>query len=56
MNLVLFAEQDPTGLAGGRYPAPSWVIWLLCAAVVIGATVFLVLRVRRAKAKPRGGR
>lgn len=50
MNLLSLATaQDPEGLARGRYPAPSWVIWLVSAVVVIGAAAFLVIRARRAK-------
>ena len=57
MNLLLLAaEPDPAGLAHGRYPAPAWVIWIVSAAVVIFAVVFLALRARRSKAPPRDGR
>src|SRR5262249_34664266 len=53
VNLFLIAAaQDATGLARGRYPAPSWVIWLLSAVVVVGAAVFLVLRARRGGRRP----
>jgi hypothetical protein len=57
VNLLLFAaDPDPAGLARGRFPAPAWVIWLVSAAVVAGAVVFLVIRARRSKAQPKGGR
>jgi len=50
VNLLLLAEaHDPAGLAGGRYPAPSWVIWLLTAALVVGVAIFLVIRRIRAR-------
>ena len=53
MNLLLLAAaQDAPGLAGGRYPAPSWLIWILAAIVVVGAAIFLVLRARRGGRRP----
>ena len=38
-------------LAGGRYAAPAWVILSAGGAVAAGAAVYLVLRVRRARAE-----
>ena len=53
VNLLLLAvAQDPTGLARGRYPAPSWVIWLVSAVVVVGAAIFLVIKARRGGRRP----
>ena len=43
----LLLSQGPPDLAGGRYAAPAWIILSLGAAVVAGAAVFLVLRLRR---------
>ncbi len=37
----------PTELAAGRYPAPAWAILALGAAVVLGAALFVGLRMRR---------
>lgn len=54
MKLLLIADEvppPPGGLAWGRYPAPAWVLWIVCAATVIGAAVFLVIRARRARRK-----
>jgi hypothetical protein len=41
----------PTELSGGRYPAPAWVILALGGAVVVGAGVYLALRLARSKDK-----
>jgi hypothetical protein len=56
VNVLFLAadDPDPTGLARGRYPAPSWLIWLVCAVVVVGSVAFLVIRARRARSAPRG--
>ena len=57
MNLLLFAaEPGPAGLAQGRFPVPAWVIWLVSAAVIVSAVGFLVIRARRGKGQPKGGR
>jgi hypothetical protein len=37
----------PTELAEGRYPAPAWVILGLGGAVIVGAAVFLAVRLLR---------
>jgi hypothetical protein len=42
-------ERPPAGPARGRYPAPAWVVLGLGAAIVLGALVYLALRVRRAR-------
>ena len=42
----------PTELAAGRYPAPAWAIVALSVAVVVGAAVYLVLRLRLRRAPP----
>jgi hypothetical protein len=50
VNLLLLAgAHDPAGLARGRYPAPSWLIWLVTAVVVAGIAIFLVIRGIRAR-------
>jgi hypothetical protein len=41
----------PTELAGGRYPAPAWVILTLGAVVVIGAAIYLGVLFGRRKDK-----
>jgi hypothetical protein len=41
----------PTELAGGRYPAPGWVILALGGAVVVGAGIYLAVRLGRSKDK-----
>jgi len=45
--LVLAASTE---LAAGRYPAPAWAILALGGAVVVGALVYLGLRLRRGAA------
>jgi hypothetical protein len=42
-------ERPPAGLGRGRYPAPGWVVLGLGGAIVLGALVYLALRVRRAR-------
>ncbi len=36
----------PTELSAGRFPAPAWAILALGAVIVIGAGVYLGLRLR----------
>jgi hypothetical protein len=47
--VVLFDAAFPRDLAAGRYPAPAWVILSLAGVIVVGVTVFLVVRHRRAE-------
>jgi hypothetical protein len=47
-----FVLAVPTELAAGRYPAPAWAILALGGAVVVGAAVYLGLRLRRGSAPP----
>jgi hypothetical protein len=56
VDLLLFAADDPGGLARGRFPAPAWVIWLVSAAVIVVAAGFLRRRARQGKTPPKGGR
>ncbi len=42
-------ERPPEGLARGLWEAPRWAVAALGAVVVLGAVVFLVFRVRRAR-------
>ena len=50
MHLLLLAQSaDPTGLAGGRWPVPSWAILVAGGVVTVLALVFLVVRARRAR-------
>ena len=48
-SLQTRTERPPEGLARGVLVAPKWAVAALGAAVVLGAIVFLVLRVRRAR-------
>ena len=41
----------PTELSSGRYPAPAWLILALGGAVIVGAGVYLALRLGRSKDK-----
>jgi hypothetical protein len=41
----------PTELTGGRYPAPAWAILALGGAVVVGAAVYLGIRLLRVREK-----
>lgn len=45
-------DRPPEGLQRGRYPAPTWAIVALGAAVVLGALLFLAWRARRATRPP----
>ncbi|HZF51922.1 MAG TPA: hypothetical protein VE093_24890 [Polyangiaceae bacterium] len=40
-------DRPPEGLARGRWPAPRWAIAALGAAVLVGALIYLALRLRR---------
>jgi hypothetical protein len=37
----------PTELADGRFSAPAWAIRALGGAVIVGAAIYLVLRLRK---------
>jgi hypothetical protein len=47
----LVAIAIPTELSEGRYAAPAWAIATLGGLVVVGAAVYVGLRLRRAKEK-----
>jgi hypothetical protein len=50
VHLLLLAQSaDPTGLAHGRWPVPSWAILLAGGVVTVLAVAFLVVRARGAK-------
>ena len=38
------AEPPSSGLAGGYFPAPGWLILIAGGLVVVGAVVFLIVR------------
>ncbi|WP_104984075.1 hypothetical protein [Sorangium cellulosum] len=54
-QLQIEYERPPPGLQRGRYPAPSWAILAIGAAVVLGAVLFLIRRARRAARARTGG-
>ena len=41
----------PTELSGGRYPAPAWVILALGGVIIVGAGVYLAVRVGLGRSK-----
>ncbi|MDI1430491.1 MULTISPECIES: hypothetical protein [Polyangium] len=48
-SLQTRTERPPEGLARGVVVAPKWAVAALGAAVVLGAIIYLVVRVRRAR-------
>jgi hypothetical protein len=47
VKLLLLFSGEPPELAGGRYPAPAWVILVLGGLVAAGAAVYLAVRLLR---------
>jgi len=52
-SLQTRTERPPEGIARGVMVAPKWAVAALGAAVVLGAIIYLVVRVRRARKKLR---